>query len=89
VHNIHQARVLLHHIERRQKDVNFYGIVLSSFILCSVKTIYQGIVHLYNIRNPDFKLTSWQTEGEIPAAAGLCLPCPRLAEAMQLLLRQL
>ena len=56
VHNIHQARVLLHHIERRQKDVNFYGIVLSSFILCSVKTIYQGIVHLYNIRNPDFKI---------------------------------
>jgi hypothetical protein len=56
VHNIHQARILLHHIERRQKDINFYGITLSSFILCAIKTMWQGVDHLLNVHNPDFKI---------------------------------
>lgn len=43
-------------MERRQKDVNFYGVVLSSFILCVVKTLYQGAQHLLNMANSDYKI---------------------------------
>ncbi len=56
VHNLHQARVLLHHIETRQKDVNLYGIVLGTYLLCSIKTVYQGIDHLMNMNNPQFQI---------------------------------
>lgn len=43
-------------MERRQKDVNFYGVILSSFILCLIKTIYQGITHFMNINNKEYKI---------------------------------
>mmetsp|Transcript_10866 Transcript_10866/g.18185 ORF Transcript_10866/g.18185 Transcript_10866/m.18185 type:complete len:181 (-) Transcript_10866:33-575(-) len=56
VQNIHQARVLLSNLERRQKDLNFYGIVISCFIICSIKTLYQGVTHLLNMSNPEFKI---------------------------------
>jgi hypothetical protein len=36
--------------------VSFYGVVLSTFLFCSVKTIYQGITHVINADNVDFKV---------------------------------
>ena len=56
VNSIQQARVLLNHIEKRQKDVHFFGICLSSFIVCAIKTIYQGGIHIANMNNPEFKI---------------------------------
>ena len=40
IRNIGHARQMLHQVERRQKDINFFGIVLSTFILCCLKTIF-------------------------------------------------
>lgn len=45
---------MLQAIERRQKDVSFYGIILSSYILCSIKSMYQGMDHIWNANNPNF-----------------------------------
>jgi len=56
IHNLNQARLLLQHIDRRQKDVNFYGIVMSSFVLCAIKTLIQGVNHVMNMNNSGFKI---------------------------------
>lgn len=56
VTSLTQARLLMQHMERRQKDVNFYGVVLSSYVLCAVKTLQQGILHMINMRNTDYKI---------------------------------
>ena len=56
VTSLTQARLLLQHMERRQRDVNFYGVVLSSFVVCAIKTLQQGILHFLNMRNTEYKI---------------------------------
>lgn len=52
--DLNQARLLLQHMKKRQKDVSVLGIVLACFVLSSIKTIVHGCYNLFNISNPTY-----------------------------------